>query len=152
MVMHTRSLGIGIHCAALAALCAGFAAHAASPEADEQIAVAKAALQHAEQSGAPQAAPVEMAAARDKINRAEKAKADRDTKTATMLAEQANIDAQVAEATALQQKSHAAAVEFDASMQALRAESMRATSAVGTPAVVPAPGTTPVPAAPGVSQ
>jgi hypothetical protein len=129
--MHTRSLGIGIHCAALMALCAGFAAHAASPTvvADEKIAVAQAALQHAEQSGAPQAAPVELASARDKLNRAQKAQADRDAKTATMLAEQANIDAQVAEASALQQKSHAAAVEFDASMQALRAEALRSTPA-----------------------
>jgi hypothetical protein len=44
-----------------------------------------------------------------------------------MLAEQANVDAQLAEATAMQQRSHKAAVEFDASMQALRTESMRST-------------------------
>ena len=127
--MQRRLLGIGVPCAALTALCMGFAAHAASPLADEKIAVARAAVQHAEQSGAPQAAPVELASAQDKLNRAEKAKTDRDTKTATMLAEQANIDAQVAEASALQQKSHAAAVEFDASMQALRAEALRSTPA-----------------------
>jgi hypothetical protein len=41
------------------------------------------------------------------------------------LAEQANVDAQVAEATAQQQLAHKAATEFDASMQALRQESMR---------------------------
>jgi hypothetical protein len=44
---------------------------------------------------------------------------------ATVLAEQANIDAQVAEASAQQQKSRKAALEFDASMQALRQESQR---------------------------
>jgi hypothetical protein len=95
--------------------------------ADEKIAVAKASLQHAEQSGAPQLAPVELATARDKLARAEKALADHDLKTASAMAEQANIDAQVAEASAVQQHSHAAAAEFDTSMQALRSESMRST-------------------------
>jgi hypothetical protein len=66
-----------------------------------------------------------MAMARDKIARAEKANADRDGQPAIDLAEQANIDAQLAEATAAQQRSHKAAMEFDASMQALRSESMR---------------------------
>jgi hypothetical protein len=42
-----------------------------------------------------------------------------------MLAEQANLDAQLAEATAQQKRSDKAAMEFDASMQALRQESMR---------------------------
>jgi hypothetical protein len=37
------------------------------------------------------------------------------------------VDAELAEATARQQRSHKAAVEFDASMQALRSESMRST-------------------------
>ena len=89
--------------------------------------MATAALQHAEQSGAPQLAPVELATARDKLGRAQKALADRDMKAATAMAEQANIDAQVAEASAVAQRSHTAAAEFDASMQALRAESMRST-------------------------
>ena len=64
----------------------------------EKIAVAKAALRcRAEQSGAPQLAPVDLATARDKLARArKKAQADHDMKTATALAEQANIDAQVA--------------------------------------------------------
>jgi hypothetical protein len=96
------------------------AAYASSPIPAEKIAVAKSALQRAEQSGAPEFAPVEMAAARDKLARAEKAAADRDKQSATQLAEQAEVDAQLAEATAQRQKSHKAAMEFDASMQALR--------------------------------
>lgn len=114
--------------AALATVLISWSAHAANPIADEKIAVAQASLQRAEQSGAPQSAPVELATARDKLARAQKANEDRNPKMATALAEQANIDAQVAEATAVQQRSHAAAVEFDASMQALRAEAMRGTS------------------------
>jgi hypothetical protein len=66
--------------------------------ADEKIVVAKASVQRAEQAGAPQAAPVELAAARDKLARAEKANVAHQLVPATMLAEQAHIDAQVAEA------------------------------------------------------
>jgi hypothetical protein len=112
---------------ACAALTVGMAACASTPIPNEKIAVAKASVQHAEQSGAPELAPVEMAAARDKLARAEKAAADRNAVTATQLAEQANVDAELAEATARQQRSHKAAAEFDASMQALRSESMRNT-------------------------
>jgi hypothetical protein len=94
--------------------------------ADDRIAVAKAAISHAEQSGGPEAAPVEMAAARDKLALAEKANAKRDYKPAADWAAQANIDAQVAEATATQVRSRKAAVEFDASLQTLRQEANRA--------------------------
>jgi hypothetical protein len=98
-----------------------------TPIPNEKIAVAKASLERAEQSGAPEFAPVELAAAKDKLNRAEKAASDREAQPATMLAEQADVDAKLAEATATQQKSHKAATEFDASMQTLRQESMRNT-------------------------
>ncbi len=115
-------------CAAVLATAVWMLAGCAStPIPNEKIAVAKASLQRAEQSGAPELAPVELAAARDKLNRAEKAAADRNAEPATMWAEQANVDAQLAEATATQQRSHKAATEFDASMQALRSESMRST-------------------------
>jgi hypothetical protein len=110
-----------------AAVILGSAACASTPIPNEKIAVAKASVQRAEQSGAPELAPVELAAARDKLSRAEKAAAAHDAQPATMLAEQANVDAQLAEATAIQQRSHKAATEFDASMQALRQESVRST-------------------------
>ena len=105
------------------------AACASNPVADEKIAVAKPSLQRAEGSGAPEFAPVEMSTARDKLARAEKANADHDLQPAVRLAEQATIDAQLAEATAQQQRSHKAAMEFDASMQALRQEAMRGSPA-----------------------
>lgn len=110
-----------------AALATVLAACASTPLPKEKIAVARASLQRAEQSGAPELAPVELATARDKLSRAEKAVADRDAEPATLLAEQANVDAQLAEASAVQAKSHKAATEFDASLQALRQESMRST-------------------------
>jgi hypothetical protein len=111
--------------AACAATVVALAACASSPAADEKIAVAKASLQRAEGSGAPEFAPVELAAARDKLARAEKANAERNLQPAAVLADQANADAQLAEATAQQQRASKAAKEFDASMLALRQESMR---------------------------
>jgi hypothetical protein len=101
------------------------AAYASNPLADETIAVAKAAVQRAEQSGAPQAAPVELASARDKLALAQKANADHRPKPAIALADQATIDAQVAEATAQKERAAKAAAEFDASMATLRQESNR---------------------------
>lgn len=112
-----------------AALCAAIALSAAgcatTPIPNEKIAVAKSSVQRAEQAGAPELAPVEMAAARDKLTRAEKAAADHEALPATQLAEQANADAQLAEASAQEQRSHKAAAEFDANLQALRQESLR---------------------------
>jgi Domain of unknown function (DUF4398) len=113
-----------------AALCAAIVLSggcATTPVPNETIAVAKSSVQRAEQSGAPELAPVEMAAARDKLARAEKAAADHDAAPATQLAEQANVDAQLAEATAQEQHSRKAAKEFDANLQALRQESLRGT-------------------------
>jgi hypothetical protein len=105
---------------ALAAMVGSAAGCATSPVPNEKLAVARASVQRAEQAGAPQLAPVAMATARDKLTRAQAAAADHQPMPATQLAEQANIDAQLAEAMADRQKSAKAAAEFDASMQALR--------------------------------
>jgi Domain of unknown function (DUF4398) len=113
--------------AACAAVALGLAACASTPIPNEKIAVAKESVQRAEQAGAPELAPVEMATARDKLARAEKAAVDREGQPARRLAEQADVDAQLAEATARQQRSHKAAMEFDANMRALSSESNRAT-------------------------
>jgi cytochrome c peroxidase len=101
------------------------AARAGDHFADDRIAVAKAAIEHAEQAGGPEAAPVAMASARDKLVLAETASKNHDDKPAAAWADQANIDAQVAEATAAQVRASKAALEFDASLQALRQEASR---------------------------
>jgi hypothetical protein len=113
------AIGIAVAC--------GLAACASTPIPNDKIAVAQSSVQRAEQSGAPEFAPVELATARDKLSRAQKAAADHQAQPAGMLADQANVDAQLAEATAEQHRAHKAAVEFDTSMQALRQESMRST-------------------------
>ena len=114
--------------AAIALSLIATAAYAKSPVADETIAVAKAAVERAEQSGAPQAAPVELASARDKLARAVKANADHQAKPAIELADHATIDAQVAEAKAQKERAAKAASEFDASMATLRQESNRSST------------------------
>jgi hypothetical protein len=114
--------------AGCAALVLALASCASTPVPNEKIAVAQASVQRAEQAGAQELAPVELASARDKLSRARAAIASHDDQPATELAEQANIDARVAEATADQQRAHKAATEFDASMQALRTEAMRNTT------------------------
>jgi len=109
-------------------LLAAAAAYASNPAPEETIAVATAAVERAEQAGAPQAAPVELAAARDKLARAQKANAEHQRKSALALADQATLDAQIAEATAQKDRAAKAAAEFDASMLALRQESNRNTT------------------------
>jgi hypothetical protein len=116
-----KGAGLGAAMALLAAGCV------TTPLPNEQLAVAKSSVQRAEQAGAPELAPVEMAAARDKLARAERAAADRNARPATQLAEQANTDAQLAEATAQEKRSRKAAMEADANLQALRQESLRST-------------------------
>jgi hypothetical protein len=128
---------------ACAALGAGVVACASNPVPHEKIAVAQASVNRAEQAGAVEFAPVQMASARDKLARAEKAAADRKAEPATRLAEQANADAQLAEATAQQQRSHKAAAEFDASMQALRNESTHSSQPTVSPPVSSPPPSQP---------
>jgi hypothetical protein len=115
-----------------ASLCAAIfisvAGCATTPIPNEKIAVAKSSVQRAEQAGGQEFAPVEMASARDKLTRAEKAAADHDAQPATQLAEQANADAQLAEATAQEKKARKAAMEQDANLQALRQESLRSST------------------------
>ena len=67
-------------CAAAVLLVACASTPAVIPS--EKIAVAKAEVQRAEQSGAPEFAPVQMAAARDKLASAERAQAHHDDRPA----------------------------------------------------------------------
>jgi septal ring factor EnvC (AmiA/AmiB activator) len=127
-----------------AIVAAGFAAAllaacAATPPPNERLAVAKASVQRAEQSGAQDLAPVELSTARDKLQRAERAAADHESQPANLLAEQANVDAQLAEATAQEHRSHTAVVQLDASLQALRQESVRSTAPAPAPVAPPPP-------------
>jgi DNA repair ATPase RecN len=125
--------------AACAAATVALAACASSPIPNEKIAVAQASVQRAEQSGAQELAPVELSTARDKLQRAQKAAADHDAEPATMLAEQANVDAQLAEATAQEHRSQKADQELEASLQALRDQANHTSPTDTPPPVAPQP-------------
>jgi hypothetical protein len=123
MLIGLSHLAKGATLSAAVALCV--AGCATTPVPNEQLAVAKSSVQRAEASGAPELAPVEMSAARQELASAEKATADGMAQPARQWAEKANVDAQLAEATARQRRAHKAAEEFDASMAALRQEAQR---------------------------
>ena len=125
---------------ACVAVVTALTACASGPVPLEQLAVAKDSVQRAEQAGATELAPVELSTARDKLQSAQQAAANHQGQTATMLADQANLDAQVAEATAREHKSHQADMELEASLQALRQESSH-DQVPPPPMVVPVPVT-----------
>lgn len=87
----------------------------------EQMAVGRAAVERASGPSAAEA-PVELAAARDKIARANVAMARKDYTLARQLAEQAEADAALAEARARAVRSSTALAEVRESLRALRAE------------------------------
>ena len=97
---------------------------ASTPPPMEQLAVGKAAVEKASGPAAAEA-PVELAAARDKINRANVAYANKDYTLARQLAEQAEADAALAEAQARAVRSSTALSEVRESIRQLREEMAR---------------------------
>jgi Domain of unknown function (DUF4398) len=98
---------------------------ATTPPPTSEMAVANAALAHAVAAGSVEFAPTEMATARDKMNRANLALAARNNDSALALAQQATLDAQLAEAKAESEKAHKSAVALQDAARALREEMAR---------------------------
>jgi hypothetical protein len=107
---------------AIAAVLAGCAS---APVPTDQVALAERAVQDAERAGAVELAPVEMRTAREKLTAAQRAATERDAKLTARLSEQAEIDAQLAEATARAEKSGRAVSELEDSLRALQRETQR---------------------------
>jgi hypothetical protein len=95
---------------------------ASTPPPTEQLAVATAAVAHAAEAGAAQWAPAEMRTARDKLDNAKLAMAVPDHARARSLAEEAQVDAQLAEAKAHAGKAQKAADEVREAGRVLREE------------------------------
>ncbi len=122
LIPRRARLGTGL----LAAIAvASLAACASFPPPVEQMAVSRAAVGQATTAGAPTLAPAEMALARDKLARAETAMTAKEHERALALAQQAQVDAQLAEAKAEAAKSRRAAEALTAASQALREELAR---------------------------
>lgn len=117
-----RPLVLALSLVLLSALTLGLGACATAPMPTDQIAVTAAAIAHAEAAGGQALAPAEMGMARDKLRRANLAVAARAPEQALRLAQQAQVDALLAEAKAESSKSQKAADEVQAASRALREE------------------------------
>ncbi len=113
---------------ASALLAAAFSAACAStPAPTTEVAVSAAAVAHAAGAGAPALAPQEMRTAREKLERANAAMASQDYGKARSLAEEAQVDARLAEAKAEALKSRKAADDALEANRVLREEMNRKT-------------------------
>ncbi len=101
------------------------AACASVPPPTAQLAVSTAAVAHAAAAGGQTSPTPELALARDKLQRANQALADKDNLAAGRLAQQAQVDALVAESRAETAKARLAAQEVQAASQALSDELAR---------------------------
>ncbi|WP_445369616.1 DUF4398 domain-containing protein [Methylomonas sp. BW4-1] len=108
--------GVGLAALTIVAGCASL------PPPTEQIAVSKAAVNRASSAGGNEYAPIPLKAAVEKMDAAERAMAQEDYLLARQLAEQAQVDAQLAAATARSAKAQKAARELQESNRVLREE------------------------------
>jgi UDP-N-acetylmuramyl pentapeptide synthase len=90
-----------------------------------QLAVATAALAHAEAAGSAQGAAAETAQARDKLRQARVAVADREPVLALRLAQQAQLDALLAESLTETAKARQSVLDTQAASRALQEEMAR---------------------------
>jgi hypothetical protein len=127
--MHTHHRGFRRHTpaglGAMALLTLGACASVPPPTA--QLAVTTAALAHATAAAGQGPAQPELALARDKLRRANQALADKDNLTAGQLAQEAQVDALVAESRGETAKARQAAQEVQAAGRALADELARKT-------------------------
>jgi ABC-type transporter Mla subunit MlaD len=92
----------------------------------ERVARSEAAVQQAQQTvGTQESAAVELQRARDNLEQAKKALADKNDKKAERFAQSAQLDAELAVAKSQSAASRKAANELLASIQQLRQESQR---------------------------
>ena len=107
---------------AIAIASVAIAGCASVPAPTEQMAVSRAAIENAARSGGGEYAAPAMQSARDKMDRATAAMQKEDYETARWLAEQAQVDARLAEKTAQSAKARKAAVATSEDIRVLREE------------------------------
>lgn len=95
---------------------------ASIPAPTEQMAVSKAAVSSANSAGGNEFAPLELKTAMEKMDSAERAMTEENYLLARQLAEQAQVDAQLAAATARSSKAQKAANALQEDTRVLRQE------------------------------
>jgi hypothetical protein len=132
----------GIRNGALCAIAFGIVACASTPMPIEKIAVAQNSLARAEQAQAGQFAQVELSSARNKLAAAQAAADKKDADVAARMADQADVDAQLAEATARAKQQQQLVTAMESGLRDLREETLRRNNSGAAPQV-PQPATTP---------
>jgi hypothetical protein len=116
------SLPAAMRSAALISLVFVLGACATTAAPTAQLAVSSAAVARAESAGGTEFASVELRSAREKLDRANAAVAAKNFDGARMLAHEAQVDAQLAQAKAESTKARRAADELTESNRVLRNE------------------------------
>jgi outer membrane PBP1 activator LpoA protein len=117
-------------CLLVLLLATGLGACASVPPPESQMGKADLALRKAEQADAAHFAPLEMRTARTKLEAARAAMQEKNNLEARRLAEQAKLDALLAEATAQTAQRREATDTIRADIEALRAEAERASNRI----------------------
>jgi len=131
----------GIRNALWCAIAFGIVACASAPMPTDKLAVAKTAVDRAEQAQAAQFAQVELTTARNKLAAAQSAADKHDADVAARMADQAEVDAQLAEYTARAKQQEQLVDQMEAGLRDLRNEAQRNSGATpaGAGAVTPQP-------------
>jgi len=113
-----KAVGAGaLVCALLAA-----AGCASAPIPTEQLAVSKTAIDSATTAGGTEFAPLELKAARDKLEAANQAVAEKNYEKAANLASEAQVDAKLAETKALSAKAQKSVAETQDNLRSMLQE------------------------------
>jgi hypothetical protein len=112
----------------IGALCALAGCASTPPRPTEAMTRAESSVQQADQAGARRYDPGMLDESKDKLAQSKAAAERGDTRMAEQLAAQADLDAQLAAATARSKNAQNAAAEVRASIEALRAEMARQAS------------------------
>src|SRR6187397_2664111 len=115
----------GIRNALWCAIAFGIVACASAPMPSDKLAVAKSAVERAEQAQAAQFAQVELTTARNKLAAAQAAADKHDADVAARMADQAEVDAQLAEYTARAKQQEQLVDQMDAGLRDLQNEAQR---------------------------
>ena len=100
---------------------------ASTPAPNEQMALSRAAVSNATSAGGTEFAPLLLKSAREKMDAAERAMVDKNYVLARQLAEQAQVDAQLAGSMARSAKAKSAADALEENNRVLREELERKT-------------------------
>lgn len=132
----------GIRNGMWSAVALGIVACASAPPPVEKLTIAKSSIDRAEQARAGQFAQLELESARNKLVAAQAAADKHDAQVAARMADQADVDAQLAESTSRAKQQEQLVTEMEASLRDLRNETLRRNSSGAGP-TAPQPTTPP---------